>query len=179
LANNGLQYKKSQTRYNNKEFKKISPVTGFYKAERKLLKLIIENESIRRNVGEKIDERYFTNDRTKKIADVLFKTIRQNTNQDIDVSNLFNYLDEESSAELSSILAERAELINEELICSLVTKVKEGYFKESIVKVREQLKQAEILGKREEINQLLNIYQQLKAEMDELNSHTTPGKEGA
>lgn len=177
LANNGFKYKKSQIRYNNKEFNKISSVTGFYKAERKLLKMIIENNTIRRNIGDKIDYRYFTNSRTKKIAEVLFKIIKQN--QDIDISHLFNYLDEEGCAELSSIIAEHVDLDNEELISSLVTKVKKGYFKESIAKVREQLKQAEILGKREEINDLLNVYQQLKNEMDELNSHTTPGKEGA
>jgi len=177
LANNGFQYKKSQIRYNNKEFNKISPVTGFYKAERKLIKLIIENKTMRRNLEDRIDNRFFTNSRTKKIADVLFKIIRQN--QDIEVSHLFNYLDEEGCAELSSIMTERMDLKDEELISSLVSKVKEGYFKESIARVREQLRQAEILGKREEINDLLNIYQQLKTEMDELNSHTTPGKEGA
>ena len=180
LANNGLQYKNSQIRYNNKEFNKILQVTGFYKAERKLLKLIIDNDTFYRNIEEKIDERYFTNPKTKKIAMVLFDIIRQNPDGKIDVAQLFNYLDEEGCAELSSIMAtEQAELVSQEHIDSLVAKVKEGYFKESILKVREQLKQAEILGNREEINYLLNMYQQLKAEMDELISHSTPGKEGA
>lgn len=177
LANNGFQYKKSQIRYNNKEFNKISPVTGFYKAERKLIKLIIENKTIHRNLEDRIDCRFFTNSRTKNIANVLFKTIKQN--QDLDVSLLFNYLDEEGCAELSSIMTERVDLKDEELLFSLVAKVKEGYLRESISEVREQLRQAEILGNREEINHLLNIYQQLKTEIDELNSHTTPGKEGA
>jgi len=179
LANNGLQYKKSQIRNNNKEFNKILPVTGFYKAERELLKLIIEKDIVRRNITDNIDEKYFTNKNTKKIAHVLFNEIRQNPEREINVSYLFNYLDEEGCTELSSIITtEYAEKINDELIESLIAKVKEGYLKESIAKVREQLKQAEILGIREEINYLLNMYQQLKAEMDELISHSTPGKEG-
>lgn len=177
LANNGYGYKKSQRRDNNKEFNRISPVTGSYKAERKFLKLIIENEKMREKFKGQIDPRFFTNSNTKKIADILFEII--NKNQDIDISHVFNYLDEEGCAELSTILMEHMELEDEELINALVNKVKEGYFKKSIAQVREQIRKAEILGQREEINDLLNIYQQLKAEMDELNTHTTPGKEGA
>lgn len=177
LANNGYEYKKSQIRDNNKDFSKISPVTGFDKAERKLLKLIIENEEVRGNLEGQIDPRFFTNSNTKKIADVFFEIIKKN--QDTDISHVFNYLDEEGCAELSTILMEHVELKDEGLINGLVNKVKEGYFKKSIDKVREQIRKAEILGQREEINDLLNTYQQLKAEMDELNTHTTPGKEGA
>ncbi len=177
MANNGYEYKKSQRRDNNKEFSKISPVKGFYKAERKILKLIIENEKIREKIKGQITPRFFTNNNTKKIADVLFEII--NKKQNIEISHVFNYLDKEGCAELSTILMEYVELKDEELINALVKKVKEGYFKESIDQVREQIRKAEILGQREEINDLLNIYQKLKAEMDELNTHTTPGKEGA
>lgn len=177
LANNGLKYKKRQIRYNNKEFNKIQSETGFYKAERKLIKLILEDKTIRKNFADKIDYRFFTNSRTKQIAEVIYK--KTEDNQDIDVSYLCNYLDEEGCTELLSIMSEHVDSNNEEFICSLVTKVKEGYLKKSIAKVREQLRQAEILGKREEINDLLNIYQQLKSDLDELNTHSTPGKEGA
>ena len=177
MANNGYEYKKSQRRDNNKEFSKISPVKGFYKAERKILKLIIENEKIREKIKGQITPRFFTNNNTKKIADVLFEII--NKKQNIEISHVFNYLDKEGCAELSTILMEYVELKDEELINALVKKVKEVYFKESIDQVRDQIRKAEILGQREEINDLLNIYQKLKAEMDELNTHTTPGKEGA
>ncbi|HHY71225.1 MAG TPA: DNA primase, partial [Thermoanaerobacterales bacterium] len=179
LANNGYGYKKSQIRDNNKEFNKISPVTGFYKAERKFLKLIIENKKIREKFKGQINPRFFTNSNTQKIADVLFEII--NKNQDIDISHVFNYLDEEGCAELSTILMEHIELKDEGLINALVKKIKQGYFKKSIAKVREQIRKAEILGHREEINDLLITYQQLKTEMDELNNHahTTSGKEGA
>jgi len=177
LANNGLKYKNSQIRYNNKEFKKIPEVTGFYKAERKLLKLILDDKSIRKELEDQIDERYFTNSRTQKVAEVVFKKINQD--KDIDVSYLFNFLDEEGRDEFLSIMSEQVDVKDHDFIYSLVTKVKEGYLKAAIANIRKQLRQAEILGNRGEINDLLNIYQQLKSEMDELVSQTTPGKEGA
>nr|WP_213974341.1 DNA primase [Tepidanaerobacter acetatoxydans] len=176
LADNGYEYKKSHIRNNNKEFHKISQVTGFHKAERKLLKLILENDKLCKKMAGQLDPRFFTDKNTKKIADALFEMI--NKNQDIDSSYIFNYLDEEGCAELSTILMENVVLEDEELINSLIKKVKQGYFKKSIVQVREQIRKAELLGQREEINSLLNTYQQLKAEMNEVEVSNTPGKEG-
>lgn len=177
LPNNGYEYKKSQIRDNNKEFHKILQVTGLYKAERKILKLFVENTQILGKYKDQFDPRYFTNENTRKIADVLFKMIDKN--QTINISHIFNYLDEEGCRELSTILMDDMQINDEGLINSLVEKVKEGYLKNTIEQVREQIKKAGILGQREEINDLLNTYQQLKAEMDNLNTHTTPGKEGA
>ena len=152
------------------------PITGFYKAERKLLKLIIESEQIRAKLKEQIESKYFTNKNTRKIAHVLFEMM--SANQTIEASYIFNHLDEEGCAELTQILLESVELEDEELADALVEKVKEGYLQYSINEVRKKIKKAEILGQGEEIIDLLNIYQKLKTEMDNLNIHS-PGKGGA
>ncbi|MGI6425416.1 MAG: DNA primase [Tepidanaerobacteraceae bacterium] len=174
LPNNGYEYKKSQIRDNNKQFNEILQVTGIYKAERKILKLVLENEEAWGIFKEQLEPQYFTNKNTRKIADVLFKMF--NKVESIDIPDIYNYLDEEGSKELSTILMETTEIKDEELIDALIKKVKYGYLKDSITQVRKQMKRAEILGQREEINNLLYTYQQLKAEMEKLNTHTTPRK---
>ncbi len=179
LGNNGFRYKKSHIRNNNKEFDKIPPITGFDRAERKFLKLIIENHEILQKFKDQINPHFFTNINTRKIADILFRMFEEK--QDVDVSHMFNCLDEEACAELSTIIMGHIELKDEGLINELVRKIKQGYFKKSIADVRKQIQKAEILGQREEINDLLITYQQLKTEMNKLNNHAhiSPGKEGA
>ena len=83
-----------------------------------------------------------------------------------------------SCAELTQVLLEPVELEDEELAVALVEKVKEGYLQYSIDEVRKEIKKAEILGQGEEIIDLLNTYQMLKSEIDNLNINS-PGKGGA
>ncbi|WP_422444167.1 DNA primase [Thermoanaerobacterium sp. DL9XJH110] len=172
----GFKYKNRQTRDNNKEFSKILPVKGFYKAERDILKLLIENEIARRKIIKDLVPAHFIGKNTRKIAQVVFEII--NRGQNVTVSDLFNYLDDESAAELSKILVEKVEFQNDDMIDSLIRKVKEGYLKVAIRQVREQIKKAETVGEREETINLLNTYQKLKSEMNQLKAYLTPGKGG-
>lgn len=177
LPNNGFEYKKSQSRDNNKEFNKLLPLTGFYKAEINLLKLLIDSKEFQGKIRSNMRPEHFTNKDTRKIADVLFD--RMDKGVDIKVSEIFNLLDEESSSQLSRVLMIDLNIQNESMVDSLMQKVKEGYYKKSIRQVREQIKRAELLGQREEIINLLSMYQKLKTEMEHLNIHYTPGKGGA
>ena len=102
-------------------------VTGIYKAERKILKLVLENEEARGIFKEQLEPQYFTNKNTRKIADVLFKMFKKV--ESIDIPDIYNYLDEEGSKELSTILMETTEIKDEELIDALIKKVKYGYLK--------------------------------------------------
>jgi len=177
LPNNGLEYKKSHIRNNNKEFNNLLQVTGSYKAEISLIKLLVENEEIRDKIKSQIRPEFFMNKNTRKIAEILFD--RMNKGLDIIAAELFNLLDEESSRELSRALMVKLNIQKESIVDSLIQKVKEGYYKYSISEVLEQIKKAEIIGEREEINTLLSNYQKLKTEMENLNIHFTPGKGGA
>ncbi|WP_286680257.1 DNA primase [Tepidanaerobacter sp. EBM-49] len=163
---------------NNFVLSKAPAISGVHKAERKLLKFMLESDNrMWKNLGEKIEPRFFTNKNTKKIAEIIFEMV--NKNQEVNASDIFNYLDEEEGAELSAILFENLISDDKEIINSLVVKIKQGYLKKAISQVRREIKEAEMLGQREEINSLLNTYQQLKTEMNGLKTYTNPGKEGA
>jgi len=176
FPNNGFKYKKSLTRDNNKEFSKISPITGAYKAERMIIKFFIENETIREMVIKKLAPSNFINERTHKIAGVLFEMVQ--SGKPIKSDDIFNYLDQDASSELSGIIMANPEFQDDDMINSLMGKIKENYLKHAIKQVREQIKKAEALGEREETINLLNTYQKLKSQMDELKADLTSEKGG-
>ncbi|HHW01558.1 MAG TPA: DNA primase [Thermoanaerobacterales bacterium] len=176
FPNNGFKYKKSQTRDNNKEFSKISPITGAYKAERMIIKLLIEDEAIREKVIKELAPSMFLNERTGKIAGVLFKMMQGG--EPVTADSIFNLLDEDASSELSAILMTDKEFEDDDLVDPLVKKIKENYLKHAIKQVREQIKKAEAVGEREETIDLLNTYQKLKSQMNELKANLTSEKGG-
>ncbi len=177
FPNNGFKYKNSQTTHNNKEFRRLSPLTGFYKAERAIIKLLIENEQARQKIIKFISPDKFLNKNTRQIADNIYKLIQ--SEKQIEVSYLFNDLDEQASDELSQIMMELPEIQDEYMINSLIYKVMEGYLDTNINKVRKQMKKAEMLGQKEEIDNLLKAYQRLKTEMHQLKIQFTSEKGGA
>jgi DNA primase len=176
FPNNGFKYKNSQTRDNNKEFSKISPITGAYKAERIIIKLLIEDEAIREKVIKDLAPSNFINERTSKIAGVLFEMLQRG--ESITPDGIFNLLDQDASSELSGILMTNPEFQDDDMVNSLVKKIKENYLKHAIKQVREQIKRAEAVGEREESINLLNTYQKLKIQMDELKANLTSEKGG-
>jgi len=176
FPNNGFKYKKSLTRDNNKESSKISPITGAYKAERMIIKFFIENETVREMVVKNLAPSNFMNQGTHKIAGVLFEMAQ--SGKPIKTDDIFNYLDQDASSELSGIIMSNPEFCDDDMINSLVGKIKENYLKHAIKQVREQIKKAEALGEREETINLLNTYQKLKSQMDELKADLTSEKGG-
>ncbi|MCR4429859.1 MAG: DNA primase [Tepidanaerobacteraceae bacterium] len=176
FPDNGFKYKKSPTRDNNKEFSKISPITGAYKAERLIIKLFVENEAVREKIAENLTPSYFLNERTRKIAGALFEMLR--SQKPIEPDEIFNHLDQDASSELSGIIMTNSEFREDGMIDSLVKKIKENYLKHAIKQVREQIQKAEAVGEREETIILLNTYQKLKSQMDELKANLNAEKGG-
>ncbi|MDI3481131.1 MAG: primase [Tepidanaerobacteraceae bacterium] len=176
FPDNGLKYKKSPRRDNNKEFSKILPVTGAYKAERMIIKLLIENEEARQKVVENLVPSNFLNEKTRKIADLLFEMIR--SKKDVKANEVFDHLDQDTSSELSGILMANLDFQGEGMIDSLIEKIKENYLKHAINQVRAQIQKAEAVGEREETTILLNTYQKLKSQMNELKATRNAEKGG-
>lgn len=177
IPKNGSRYKINQITNNNKESGKIFPLTGFYKAELNLLKLFIDKPELREKISEEITVENFTHITTKNIANVIFKIYQRE--KEITASEIFNYLDEKTSKVLSKIIVKKVDSSVEDAVDSYINKVKEGYYKKAINTVRNQIKQAEIVGQREEILGLLKTYQKLKNEMEHLKIHQNMGKGGA
>lgn len=173
LATTGMQYKKSHKRDNNRENAKLQPLTGFYKAEANLLKTIIEEPEVLTNHSKDITPEMFLDGNTKKVADIVLNAFREGKR--IAAADLFNHLDEKGGEELSRILMSEVSH-KEDMAIELINHVKIGYLKHTIDGLRAKLHQAELEGRREEINNLLNTYQILKSEMDQLGRITTPGK---
>jgi DNA primase len=177
FPDNGFKYKKRETRNNNKEFGRLLPVTGFNKAERSILKVFFEDENIREIVLNDLEPKHFINRSNRNIAQAAFDIVKRGGT--ISVTEIFNYLDEESSRELSKIMMTDMQIHDEIMLNSLISKIKEGYVKHAIEQVRKQIKKAEAVGRREELLNLLNTYQTLKAEMENMKINYTPGKGGA
>lgn len=173
---NGLKYKKSQIRDNNKEFNKILPLNGAYKAERMVIKLLIEDKEARKKVLKELVPSNFINEKTRKIAQILYEMVQKN--EPMTAESIFNYLDGDTSSELSGILMINPEFHDDDMLDSLIKKVKVNFLKHAIRQVREQIKKAEIIGEREETINLLSTYQKLKSEMDELKAELTSEKGG-
>lgn len=98
--------------------------------------------------------------------------------ESITPDGIFNLLDQDASSELSGILMTNPEFQDDDMVDSLVKKIKENYLKHAIKQVREQIKKAEAIGEREESINLLNTYQKLKIQMDELKANLTSEKGG-
>lgn len=177
FPDNGFKYKKRETRNNNKEFGRLLPVTGFNKAERIILKAFFEDENIRKKLLDDLEPKHFINKLNRNIAQVAFDVVEKDGK--ISAAEVFNYLDEESSRELSKIMMTDVQNYDEDTLNSLIRKIKEGYIKHAIGQVRKQIKKAETVGRREELLSLLNTYQTLKAELENIKINNTPGKGGA
>lgn len=166
FPDNGYGYKKSQTRNNNKETGKILSKRGIYKAEAFLLKMFMTDEYKRAKIKINVQPANFSDKNMKKIAEVIYKIYEDNEN--IVISDIYNYLDEENSKIFSRILVSDINSVSDDTLDSLILKVKESYYQRMIEKVRKQIKHAEIVGKREEIKVLLKTYMQLKYEIKHL-----------
>lgn len=177
LPNNGFKYKKAQVRDNNKEFRRLMPLNGIYKAEIELLRIFIEDENARQKMLNSLTPEDFTGKATKSLARVLFDMIERN--EEITASNIINNIDEQISSFLTKLLLNQQKNADDSMISSLIAKVKEGHLKYAILKVREQIRKAEIVGEREETINLLNTYQKLKSQIEQLQTQFTPGKGGA
>jgi len=177
LPNNGFEYKKAQNRDNNKEFRRLMPLKGIYKAEIELLKMFIDDENARQKIMKILTPEDFIGEETRNLAQVLFDMIKRN--EEIVPSNIINYIDDQESSFLTKLLMQKNQSQDENMIDSLIIKVKEGRLKDAIQKVRDQIKKSEILGEREELISLLNTYQKLKSQMDKLQTQFNLGKGGA
>lgn len=166
FPNNGYRYKKSQIRNNNKESGKILSKRGIYKAEACLLKMFMTDEYKRKKIKANISPDNFSDKNMKKIAEILYETY--NNTQDITISDIYNYLDEDSSKVFSKIMIKDIDSVSNDTLESLIMKVKENYYQRMIEDVRQKIKHAEIVGRREEIKVLLKTYMKLKYEMEHL-----------
>jgi DNA primase len=176
FPNTGFKHKKGEIRNNNKDFRRLTTVTGFNKAEKSILKSFIENDKIRQKVLDNLEPKHFINELNRNIAHVVFDIAKY---KELSISDVFNYLNEESSRELSKIMMTNTQINDGSTLDSLINKVKEGFIKHTIRQVREQIKKAEAVGQREELLDLLNTYQTLKTEMEDILKINTPEKGGA
>ncbi|MCF6095912.1 DNA primase [Thermovorax subterraneus] len=172
MPNIGSKYKNSQLRDNNKELTKIKIISGFYKVERNLLKMMIEDDGVREKVMEKLSAYNFIDLRHRKIAAAVFEMVQKNesvTPKDVAVKLKD---DPDAAAELANILMAN-EKQDEEMVDDLINRVKENYLKLAIKKIRSEIQRAEKVGEIKKALNLLSTYRRLKHEIEQLKSYLT------
>ncbi|SHM06161.1 DNA primase [Caldanaerovirga acetigignens] len=176
MPNIGSKYKNSQLRDNNKELTKIKFISGFYRVERNLLKMMIEDDEVREKVMERLSAYNFIDVRHRKIAAVVFEMAQKNesvTPKDVAVKLKD---DPDAAAELANILMAN-EKQDGEMVDELISRVKENYLKLAIKKIRSEIQRAEKVGEIKKALNLLSTYHKLKHEIEQLKSYLT-GKGG-
>lgn len=172
MPNIGLKYKNSQLRDNNKELTKISAESVFRQVERKLLRMMIEDDGVREKVMERLAVDNFVDLKHRKIAAAVFEMAENNERVTAQGVSVKLKDDPDAAAELASVLLASEEQ-DGEMADELINKVKENYLKLAIKKVRSEIQKAEKVGEVKKAVDLLSTYYNLKHEMEQLKSHLT------
>ncbi|ADL07693.1 DNA primase [Thermosediminibacter oceani] len=167
LPNIGSKYKNSQLRDNNKELTRFKALSGVRKAERDILRMMIEDDSARDKIMKNLTPNNFVDTKHRKIAEMIFEMV--NRNEVVTPNGISIKLkdDQETAAELANILMETADIENS-MVDALINRVKENYLKLAIKKIKNEINQAEKIGEVKKAFSLLNTYHRLKLEIEQL-----------
>ncbi|TYP54963.1 DNA primase [Thermosediminibacter litoriperuensis] len=167
LPNIGLKYKNSQLRDNNKELTRLKALSGFHKAERDILRMMIEDDSARDKIMKNLTAHNFVNAKRRKIAEMIFEMVKRNEAVTPRGISLKLKDDQAAAAELANILMEPGNIDNG-MVDALINRVKENYLKFAIKKIRNEIHQAEKIGEVKKAFSLLSTYHRLKLEIEQL-----------
>jgi len=127
--------------------------------EKLLVKLMLEEEELIRQVRERLTPEDFQDERIARIVSLMFDLIEQGKN--IEPNKLINYLDDEASAQViceSTLLPEVPSQNKEHIINDCIKRLKNERLRIRKQRLHEQIKTAEDLGDEEKLNRLMQEF---------------------